>query len=90
MTRAHFLSIVGLRLRAERLNHKDDTFLYKTGLFHAFMSLSLRVPIQILKYVKNGHIFSEVLLTLHVPRGDPQTTFHSPACTILITLVFVL
>ena len=36
--------------------HKDGTFLYKTGLFHAFMSNSLRVPIQIWKYVKNGHI----------------------------------
>ena len=35
--------------------HKDSTFLYKTGLFHAFMSHSLRVPVQIVKYVKNGH-----------------------------------
>ena len=35
--------------------HKDGTFLYKTGLFHAFMSHSLRVPVQIMKYVKNGH-----------------------------------
>ena len=34
---------------------KDGTFLYKTGLFHAFMSDSLRVPVQIVKYVKNGH-----------------------------------
>ena len=33
----------------------DGKFLYKTGLFHAFMSHSLRVPIQIVKYVKNGH-----------------------------------
>ena len=36
--------------------YKDDTFLYKTGSFHAFMFHSLRVPIQIVKYVKNRHI----------------------------------
>ena len=35
--------------------HKDGTFLYNTGLFHAIMSNSLRVPVQIVKYVKNGH-----------------------------------
>ena len=51
---------------------------------------SLGVPIQIVKYVKKGIIFSEVPLTLHVWRANHQTTFHSPACTILITLVFVL
>ena len=45
---------------------------------------------QIVKYVKNWYIFVEVLLTLHVPRGNPQATFQSPARTILITLVFVL
>ena len=38
------------------INHKDCTFLYKTDLFHAFMSNSLRVPAQIVKYVKNGHV----------------------------------
>ena len=32
--------------------YKDGIFLYKTCLFHAFMSRSLRVPIQIVKYVK--------------------------------------
>ena len=36
--------------------HKEGTFFYNIGLFHAFMSHSLRVPIQILKYVKNAHI----------------------------------
>ena len=35
--------------------HEDGTFLYKTGVFHAFMSDRLRVPIQIVKCVKNGH-----------------------------------
>ena len=35
--------------------HKDGIFLYKTGLFHALMSHSLRVPVQIVKYVKDGH-----------------------------------
>ena len=35
--------------------HKDGTFLNKTGLFHASMSHSLRVPVHIVKYVKNGH-----------------------------------
>ena len=30
--------------------HKDGTFLYKIGLFHPFISRSLRVPIQIVKY----------------------------------------
>ena len=36
--------------------HKDSTFLCKTGLFHASMSHSLRIPIQIVKYDKNRHI----------------------------------
>ena len=37
--------------------YTNGTFFYKTGLLHAFMSDSLRVPIQIVKYVENGHIF---------------------------------
>ena len=36
--------------------HKDGTFLYKTGLCSAVMSHSLRVRIQIVKFVTNEHI----------------------------------
>ena len=73
-------------------SYKNRTFLYKTCLLQAFMSHSLRVPAQIknVKMVKMVILFTEVLLTLHLPRGNSQTTFHSPACTILITLVFLL
>ena len=33
---------------------------------------------------------SGVLLALHVLRGDPQATFHSPVCTIITTRVWPL
>ena len=66
--------------------HTDSTFLNKTGLFHAFKSQIFRIPIWITKYIKMNISFSEALWTLHVLLCDPQTTFHSPVCTILITL----
>ena len=48
-----YLSVIMLPVY---IYYKDDTFLYKTGLFHAHTSHSLRVSIPIVKYVKNGHI----------------------------------
>ena len=36
------------------IHYKDATLLYKTGLFHAFMSQSLHVSVQIMNYIKNG------------------------------------
>ena len=68
--------------------HKEGTFLYKTGLFHALMSHCLGAQTQMVKYVKNGHVIFGSAITLPVTRGNPQTTFYSPAHTILITLVF--
>ena len=47
---------VHVKMLPAYIHHKDGTFLYKIGLFHTLMPHSLRVPIQIVKYFKNGHI----------------------------------
>ena len=75
------------------INHQDGTFFYKTGVFHAFMSLSLPVPTKIVKYVKNEHItFGSAI---NAARGawyspndilfsSPHDSHHTRVCPVAI------